>query len=70
MTLVFAFPVALATLLVERFLYQCIGGSLDRRRYTDLGRWVELSEGEGFTWSRMDRAELPRSSRPASRPPT
>jgi len=28
MTLLFAFPVALATLLAVRFLYQCIGGSL------------------------------------------
>jgi hypothetical protein len=28
MTLLFAFPVAPATLLAERFLYQCIGGSL------------------------------------------
>jgi hypothetical protein len=27
MTLLFAFPVALAPLLVERFLYQCIGDS-------------------------------------------
>jgi hypothetical protein len=48
MTLLFAFPVALATLLAERFLYQCIGGSLDRRRYTGPGRWVEIERGQGL----------------------
>ena len=45
MTLLFVFSVAVAALLVAGFLYQCIGGSLDRRRYTGPGRWVEIERG-------------------------
>jgi pimeloyl-ACP methyl ester carboxylesterase len=40
--LVFCF---LATLLIGGFLYQCIGGGLDRQRYTVPGRWVEIERG-------------------------
>ena len=45
MTLLVVFSVAVAALLVAGFLYQRIGGSLDRRRYTGPGRWVEIERG-------------------------
>jgi pimeloyl-ACP methyl ester carboxylesterase len=45
MTVLFVFLVAVAALLAAGFLYQCIGGSLDRRRYTAPGRWVEIERG-------------------------
>jgi hypothetical protein len=45
MTLLFVFSVAVAALLVAGFLYQCIGGGLDRRRHTGPGRWVEIERG-------------------------
>ena len=45
MTLLFVLCVAVAALLVAGFLYQRIGGSLDRRRYTGRGRWVEIERG-------------------------
>jgi pimeloyl-ACP methyl ester carboxylesterase len=35
----------LAALFVAGFLYQCIGDSRDRRRYTSPGRWVEIEPG-------------------------
>jgi pimeloyl-ACP methyl ester carboxylesterase len=35
----------LAALLIAGFLYQWIGGSRDRRRFTGLGRWVEIERG-------------------------
>ena len=48
MTLLFVFCVAVAAFLVAGFLYQCIGGSLDRRRYTRWGRWVEIDRGRSL----------------------
>jgi len=36
----------IATLLVSGFLYQLIGASRDRRRFTAPGRWVEIERGQ------------------------
>jgi pimeloyl-ACP methyl ester carboxylesterase len=36
---------AFATMLIAGFLYQSIGASRDRRRYTGEGRWVEIARG-------------------------
>ncbi len=36
----------ITALLGAGFLYQCLGARRDRRRYTSLGRWVEIEHGQ------------------------
>lgn len=46
MNLPLVFFCALAALLVAGFLYQFIGSSRDRSRYTSPGRWVDIEPGQ------------------------
>lgn len=46
MSLSLLFLSLLAALVAAGFLYQCIGDSRDKRRFTSHGRWVEIDRGQ------------------------
>jgi len=45
MSVVLVILCSFTALFVAGFLYQCIGASRDRRRYTHSGRWVDIERG-------------------------